>query len=56
MSGILHTVKRESFSTTQEESVVIETTVAEVPPAAKSAEEKIAELEAKIEALLANNG
>ena len=30
------------------------TTINAVPPAAKSAEERIAELEAKIEALLAN--
>jgi hypothetical protein len=40
-----------------EVELVIEKTIIDaVPPAAKSAEEKIAELEAKLEALLANNG
>jgi len=56
MDGILHTVKREHFSTKQEDSVIEETVIAAVPEAPKSPQERIAELEAKLEALLANNG
>ena len=53
--GILHTVKRGSFKTEQHEAIVEETIIAAVPAPAKTAEERIAELEAKIEQLT-NNG
>ena len=52
--GILHTVKRASFKTKQSKAVVEETVITAVPAPAKSAEERIKELEDKIEQLLGN--
>lgn len=52
-SGILHTVKRASFKTKQSKAVIEETVITAVPAPAKTAEEKIKELEEKVEALLA---
>jgi len=51
-TGILHKVTRGSFITKQKDVTVEETVIETVPVAAKSAEERIAELEAKIEALI----